>query len=96
MTDLFLEDDDADLKPGALEKLRAEVSRMASRLEHRLHDTASGAVEDARLLVRRTQSRINSRLGMAALAALGIGLVLGMVAALISARAAHDGDRDRR
>lgn len=86
MTDLFLEDDDEALKPGAVERLRAEIARMRSRLEHRLHDTASGAVEDARLLVRRTQSRINTRLGMAALAALGIGLVLGMIAALISAR----------
>lgn len=81
MTDLFLEDD-APLEPGALARLRAEVSRAANALERRLHDSASLAVEDARLMVRRTQHRINARLGTAALIALGAGVVLGLIAAL--------------
>lgn len=79
MTDLFLEDE-PERRPAALETLRAE----ARRLERRIHNSASGAVEDARLAVRRTQHRINAQLGLAALIALGTGLVLGLAAAALS------------
>ena len=76
MTDLFVEDD-YEQQPGALDRLRAGVSR----LEHQMHDSASGAVEDARMLVRRAQHRVNAQLGRSALIALGLGLVLGLAAA---------------
>jgi len=85
MTDLFLEDDD-DARPRALDRLRAEVSRRAGAIEHRLHDTASNAMEDARMLVRRAQRRINTHLGVSALAALGIGVALGLIVALIASQ----------
>lgn len=76
MTDLFVEDDFEE-RPSAFAKLRAGVFR----LEHQMHDSASGAVEDARMLVRRAQHRVNAQLGRSALIALGIGLVLGLAAA---------------
>lgn len=85
VTDFFIENDlERETRPGALAQLRAEVARTASQLEHRVHDSASGVMEDARFLVRRTQHKINSRLGVSALIALGVGLVLGLAAAALS------------
>ena len=86
MTDLYVDDDYGQPpKPGELQRFGAEMRRFASELERRVHDSASGAVEDARLLVRRAQHRINRNLGTAALAALGAGLALGLLAAAVAA-----------
>jgi ElaB/YqjD/DUF883 family membrane-anchored ribosome-binding protein len=84
MSDLFL-DDDGPLKPGALAKLRAEVSRATNTLERRLHNSASMAVEDARLLMRRAERQIHARLGAAALVALATGVLLGLIVAMLTA-----------
>ena len=85
MTDIYTEDsDDLDTRPGAVELLRAEVARAASQLEHRIQASASNAMDETRMLARRAQHRINSQLGMAALIALGGGIILGLLAAALS------------
>jgi hypothetical protein len=87
MTDVYTEDtDDYEAQFGALERLRAELARLASDLEHRIQASASGVMDETRVLARRAQHRINSQLGTSALVAIGAGLVLGLVAAALFAR----------
>jgi hypothetical protein len=85
MTDVYTEDsDDLDARPGAVDLLRAGVARAASQLEHRIQASASNAMDETRMLARRAQHRVNTQLGMAALVALGGGIVLGLLAAALS------------
>ncbi len=90
MTDVYTEDnDDYETQIGALERLRAELARLASDLEHRIQASASDMIDETRFLARKAQHRINSQLGTSALIAVGMGLVLGLVAAVLFSRRAE-------
>jgi hypothetical protein len=89
MSDVYIEDpDDEQPRPGT-------IARTAHRLEDLVHryasdavDTARGArdnaVEEARFLTLKARHKINSRLGASAAIALGTGIALGLLAALLS------------
>jgi hypothetical protein len=92
MTDVYTEDtDDYETQLGALERLRAELARLASDLEHRIHASASDMMDETRFFARKAQHRINSQLGTSALVAIGAGLVLGLLAAALFAHRASRG-----
>jgi hypothetical protein len=87
MTDLYTEDADEFEAPiSALERLRAELARAASQLEHIVHDSASNVMDETRFLALKARHKINSRLGVSALIAVGSGLALGLLAAALSSR----------
>ena len=86
MSDVYFEEPENEVAHvGALRRLRLELARTTARLEQAVHDSASNAVDETRMMVLRTRSRINARLGMAAAVALGTGLTLGVLAALLMA-----------
>jgi hypothetical protein len=86
MTDVYTEDsDEYDARIGALERLRMELARLASDLEHRVQASASDMMDETRFLARKAQHRINAQLGTSALIAIGAGLVLGLLAAALFA-----------
>jgi ElaB/YqjD/DUF883 family membrane-anchored ribosome-binding protein len=94
MTDIYTEDsDDPEMRPGALALLRAEAARFASQIEHRLQASASDVMDEARMLARRAEHRIHSRFGTAALVALGSGVALGLLAAVLLSHRLH-GDQN--
>jgi hypothetical protein len=89
MTDVYTEDtDDYETQLNALERLRAELARLASDLEHRVQASASDMMDETRFLARKVQHRINAQLGTSALVAIGAGLVLGLLAAALLAHRA--------
>ncbi len=86
MTDVYVEDpDDEGAHPGALARMRVDLARTAQRLESLAYHYASDAADETRMLAHRARRRINRNLGTAALAALGAGLALGLLAAAVSA-----------
>ncbi|HTT97505.1 MAG TPA: hypothetical protein VMF58_05610 [Rhizomicrobium sp.] len=90
MSDIYTDEDyDDQVRPGALELLRAEARRFASQLEQRLQASASDVMDETRMLARRAEYRIHSRFGTAALIALGSGVALGLLAAVLSSRGAR-------
>ncbi|HWA02403.1 MAG TPA: hypothetical protein VG819_02640 [Rhizomicrobium sp.] len=91
MSDVYIEDPE-ETEVGALEHVRAELSRIASQLERKLQSSASGALDETRFLMRKAQHRINSRLGPSALVAICAGVVLGLAAAaLLASRSRREG-----
>lgn len=87
MTDVYIEgpDDDYDAQLGAVQRLRAEVSRAAHKLERAARDARDNAIDETRLLAHAARRRINANLGLSAAVALGVGLALGLATALIVA-----------
>ena len=54
MTDVYTEDtDDYETQLNALERLRAELARLASDLEHRVQASASDMMDETRFLAER-------------------------------------------
>jgi len=93
MTDVYTEDaDDYETRLSALERLRAELARLASELERRVQASASDVMDETRFLARKAQHRINTQLGTSALVAIGAGLALGLLAAALFA---HRTGRER-
>jgi hypothetical protein len=82
MSDVYIEEPE-ETHVGALEQFRAELSRLRSRLEHRLQASASDVMDETRMFARRAQHRINTQLGASALIAICTGVVLGLLAAII-------------
>jgi ElaB/YqjD/DUF883 family membrane-anchored ribosome-binding protein len=92
MTDIYTDDDyEQRTRPGVLDFLRAEASRLVSRMEHRLQASASDVMDETRMLARRAEHKIHSRMGTAALIALGSGIALGLLAAALSSRRSPGG-----
>ena len=92
MTDVYTEDtDDYDAPQGALDRLRADLRRLAHQLERRVQSSASDVLDETRFLARKAQHRINTQLGTSALVAIGAGLVLGLLAAALFAHRSSRG-----
>lgn len=91
MTDVYIEGpDEYEEHLTAVQRMRAEVSRAAHRLERALHDARDDAYDEARYLAHMARRRINQQLGLSAAIAIGVGLGLGLLAAMIVAYRSRD------
>jgi len=84
MTDLYIEDpDEYDSGLNAVQRLRAEAGRVAHKLERALVDARDNAIGETRYLAHAARRRINANLGLSAAVALGVGVSLGLITALL-------------
>jgi len=83
MTDLYIEEPQEG-RLTAVEQLRAEMGRLRHQLERLVQDSASDVAMETRVLMHRARRSINARLGISALIAIALGLMIGLIAAALS------------
>ena len=88
MTDVYIEDpQDDESRMSAIARMRAEVDRMVQQLEQMVQHAGSDVADAARVRARYVERKIKSQFVLSAAIAIGVGLLIGALAAGLSHRA---------
>jgi hypothetical protein len=87
VTDVYIEDpEDHESRMSAIGRMRAEADRMVLQLEHMIQNAGADVADAARSRARYVERQIKSQFVLSAAIAIGVGLLIGAMAAGLSAR----------
>jgi len=87
VTDVYIEDpEDHESQMSAIARMRAEADRMVLQLEHMIQNAGAEVADAARSRARYVERQIKSQFVLSAAIAIGVGLLIGALAAGLSAQ----------